>query len=237
MSEIIAVILARGGSKGIPRKNLSNVCGKPLLAWSILQANAAESVTSTWVSSESSEILEVGKAYGANVIERPQELAGDEATSESGWQHALGTIEARGADVELIVGLQATSPLREASDIDRAIADYREQGCDSLLSVALLNDFLVWQPDEDTGFTSANYDYKNRGRRQNRQNQYHENGSIYVFTPDVLRTHDNRLGGRIGVTIMPFWKSFQVDDPEDLVLCETVMERFLLTATKETLTE
>ena len=74
-------------------------------------------------------------------------------------------------------------------------------------------------PDEKSGFASVNYDYHNRGRRQDRKAQYHENGSIYVFTPEILRLHDNRLGGRIGVTVMPMWKSFQVDEPADLELC------------------
>jgi CMP-N,N'-diacetyllegionaminic acid synthase len=227
MAENVAIILARGGSKGIPRKNIVDLCGMPLLAWSILQANGAKCVTSTWVSSDDAEILGVARAYGASVIERPTDLANDEATSESGWLHAIEAIQAQGIDINLVVGLQATSPLRQATDIDRAIDDYCEQGCDSLLSVALLDDFLVWQPDEKTGFTSVNYDYHNRGRRQDRKAQYHENGSIYVFTPEMLRRLDNRLGGRIGVTVMPMWKSFQVDEPEDLELCETILRRYM----------
>jgi CMP-N,N'-diacetyllegionaminic acid synthase len=227
MADNVAIILARGGSKGIPRKNIAELCGKPLLAWSIIQANAAANVASTWVSSDDAEILDVARAYGARVVERPVDLANDQATSESGWQHAVDVITAQGVDVDLIVGLQATSPLREAADIERAIDDYRDQGCDSLLSVALLDDFLVWQPDAETGFTSVNYDYRNRGRRQDRKAQYHENGSIYVFTPKILRQYNNRLGGRIGVTAMPMWKSFQVDEPDDLELCETIMRRYM----------
>ena len=74
MAENVAIILARGGSKGIPRKNIVDLCGKPLLAWSILQANGAERVTSTWVSSDDAEILDVARAYGANAIERPADL-------------------------------------------------------------------------------------------------------------------------------------------------------------------
>lgn len=227
MGDTVAIILARGGSKGIPRKNLVDFCGRPLLAWSILQAKAAARVTSTWVSSDDAEILNVAQTFGANTIERSSTLADDRATSESGWLHALEIIESRGINIDLIIGLQPTSPMRDDADIDRAVDDYREQSCDSLLSVAVVNDFLMWEPNDETGFTSVNYDYRNRGRRQDRKGQYHENGSIYVFTPKVLRTYGNRLGGRIGVTIMPMWKSFQIDQPDDLMLCETIMRRYM----------
>jgi len=227
MEDTVAIILARGGSKGIPRKNIVEFCGKPLMAWSILQANEAKSVTSTWVSSDDSEILSIARDYGANAIERPADLADDRATSESGWLHAIEAIQDQGIDIGLVVGLQVTSPLREATDLDRAIDDYYKQDCDSLLSVAILDDFLVWGLDQETGFTSINYDYRNRGRRQDRKVQYHENGSIYVFTPDLLRRHDNRLGGRVGVTVMAMWKSFQVDEPEDLELCETILRHYM----------
>ena len=228
MTQTVAVILARGGSKGIPRKNLVDLCGRPLLVWSILSAVDADGVDSVWVSSDDDEILSVSAAAGANTISRPIELADDVATSESGWVHALDVIERDQGRVDLVVGLQATSPLRTGGDIDKAIADRREQECDSLLSVEVLDDFLIWQKDASFGYSSVNYDYRNRGRRQDRELQYHENGSIYVFTPELLRRKGNRLGGRIGVSVMPAWRSLQIDSPEDLELCTTIMLRYML---------
>jgi CMP-N,N'-diacetyllegionaminic acid synthase len=227
MSDTVAIILARGGSKGIPGKNIIDFCGKPLLAWSIIQAIGAEGITSTWVSSDELEILDVAKKYGANLIERPENLSVDTSTSESGWLHALNVLEAKGMSVDLIVGLQATSPLRESSDIDQAIEDFHSQDCDSLLSVAPFNDFLIWEPDTKPGHISTNYDYKNRGRRQDRKERFHENGSIYIFPPDILRNHNNRLGDRVGISIMPMWKSPQIDDYEDLRVCAATMREFM----------
>lgn len=229
MGETAAIILARGGSKGIPRKNLVDLCGKPLLVWSIESALASREVMSVWVSSEDKEILEVARGAGAQIIERPDDLASDSASSEAGWLHAVGEVERRSGPLGLVVGLQATSPLREGADIDKAVADYRAQGCNSLLSVEAVDDFLVWVPDAETGYTSLNYDFRNRGRRQDRQHQYHENGSIYVFPPGILREYGNRLSGRIGISVMPGWKSFQIDGPDDLILCEAVMRRFMPT--------
>jgi len=231
MPETAAIILARGGSKGIPGKNIIDFCGKPLLAWSIIQAIGAKSVTSTWVSSDDPEILEVATEYGAKTIARPDDISVDTASSESGWLHAIETLENEGLAIDLVVGLQATSPLRESSDIDRAVDDYRGQDCDSLLSVAPFNDFLIWEPDDAGAHRSVNYDYRHRGRRQDRKEQLHENGSIYLFTPTVLRTHNNRLGDRVGVSLKPMWKSFQIDEEDDLHVCAAVMRKFKLDAT------
>lgn len=137
----ITIILARGGSKGIPHKNLINFAGKPLLAWSILQANSAKSVEEVYVSSDSDAILDVAARFGAKTIKRPDAFSTDTATSESALLHALDAITAeRGAEPEHIVFLQATSPLREPSDIDGAVETFVSQAADSLFSDAVLDD-------------------------------------------------------------------------------------------------
>ena len=225
----IALIAARGGSKGIPGKNLADFCGRPLLAWSIEHALAAESIERVWVTSDDRELLEIASACGAETILRPSELATDTSSSESAWLHALDEIERAGGRAGLVCALQATSPLREPSDIDRGIADFAAQGCDSLFSASEIRDFLVWRRTED-GLQSVNYDFRARGMRQDRSAWYVENGSFYVFPPDVLRREGNRLGGRIGVTLMELWKSFEIDSPEDLETCELLMRHYLLEA-------
>ena len=222
----VAIIPARGGSKGIPRKNVIDVCGKPLIAWSILQAKHADQIDSVWVTSDDDEILSVAESFGARPIRRPAEISGDQASSESAWLHALDAIEAQGVSVDLVVAMQATSPLREPSDLDGGVLALREQGCDSLLSVTEVEDFFTWRIGADGSAESVNYDYRNRKRRQQIEKRYLENGSFYVFRPEQLRRENNRLGGRIGLFLMARHKMFQIDNPEDVELCSAIMRGF-----------
>ncbi len=226
MSSTVAIIPARGGSKGIPRKNLVEVCGKPLIAWSILQALNASHIDSVWVTSDDDEILAVAESFGARPIRRPSEISGDQASSESAWLHALDTIEAKGVAVDLVVAMQATSPVRESSDLDGGLQTLHEQCYDSLLSVTEVEDFFTWRIGADGGVESVNYDYRNRKRRQQIEKRYLENGSFYVFRPQQLRRDNNRLGGRIGLFVMGRHKMFQIDNPEDIELCAAVMRGF-----------
>lgn len=229
---IVAIILARGGSKGIPGKNIIDFCGKPLLSWSIEQAKQVKEISSVWVSSDSEIILNTAKSYGARTINRPTELSGDTATSEAGWLHAVNEIEKMGQKIDLIVALQATSPLREESDIEKGLQDFKTQQCDSMFSCAELKDFLIWEFSTDGKYKSINYDYQNRKRRQEFGRQYVENGSFYIFKPEVLKNYNNRFGNKIGITIMEFWKTFEVDDMEDLRMCEVLMRHYLLNKRK-----
>lgn len=225
MGEVVAIIPARAGSKGIPGKNLSMLCGRPLLAWSVAQARSARLIDSVWVSSDGEAILAVAEEHGAIPIKRPPELAGDEASSESAWLHALGEIERSGRTVDLIVGMQPTSPIREASDLDAAIEQVRREQLDSLLSVAEIEDFFTWRIGSN-GPESVNYDYKSRQLRQMIEKRYLENGSFYIFSPKILRTHGNRLAGKIGLSVMDRYKMFQIDNAQDIVLCESIMRGY-----------
>lgn len=224
---LIALIAARGGSKGVPGKNLAPFCGRPLLEWSIEQALEAEPVDSVWVTSDDDEILDAAVAAGANPVKRPPELATDESSSEDAWLHAIDEIERGGTRPGLVCALQATSPLREPADIERGVADFEEQGCDSLFSAGELHDFLIWRRDEQE-FGAVNYDPENRGHRHERTPWYVENGSFYIFTPESIRAHGNRLGGKVGITLMELWKSFEIDHPEDLKVCELLMRSYIL---------
>jgi N-acylneuraminate cytidylyltransferase len=226
MAKIVCVVLARGGSKGIPGKNLVDFCGKPLLAWTVEQALAARRISSVWVSSDSREILDLATSLGAGAITRPSAIAADGASSESGWLHALEVLEKNRVEVETLVAPQCTSPVREAADFDRAIELFERQGLDSLFSAAEVADFNLWKAGDD-GLTSFTYDYRKRGRRQDRAPQYLENGSFYLLRPELLRRAHNRLGGRIGIYPMPLWKSFQIDEAEDIRFCETLMRAYL----------
>ncbi|MBI1829465.1 MAG: acylneuraminate cytidylyltransferase family protein [Thaumarchaeota archaeon] len=225
------MILARGGSKGIPNKNIVNFCGKPLLVWSIEQAKKTKGISSVWVSSDSDKILEIARQNGANTILRPESLAGDTSTGESGWLHGLDEIEKK-EKIDTVIALQATSPLRESTDMERALNDFGKGQYDSMFSCVELKDFFIWRKIPDGNYASFNYDYLNRKRRQDITEQFVENGSFYIFKPAILRNLQNRLGGKIGISRMEFWKMFEIDSMEDLELCEILMNHYLLTNEK-----
>jgi CMP-N,N'-diacetyllegionaminic acid synthase len=225
---IAAIIPARGGSKGIPKKNIKDFCGKPLICWTIEQAKQVKSINSVWVTSDDDEILTVSQKYGARKIKRPDSLSGDKATSESAWLHALDEIERLDKKVDIMIGFQCTSPLRSPEDIERGIKSFIDNQYDSMFSGGVLEDFFIWEKQRNGIFNSLNYDYKNRKRRQDVSEQFVENGSFYIFKPEILRQQNNRLGGKIGVTGMELWKSFELDSLEDWKVCELLMKGFLI---------
>ncbi len=228
MGDIIAIILARGGSKGIPKKNLRNFCGKPLLQWSIEQTKKIKEISSIWVSSENDEILNFSKKLGVNIIKRPESLADDNSTSESGWLHALSYIEKNYSLPKIVLVLQPTSPLRESLDLQNGLDSFRNFEYDSLFSGSILGDTLIWSKNPSNLLKSLNYDYQNRSIRQEFPEQFIENGSFYIFKPEILRKHNNRFGGKIGIQMMDFWKSFELDTLDDWDFCETLMKHYLL---------
>jgi CMP-N,N'-diacetyllegionaminic acid synthase len=221
-----AIIPARAGSKGIPAKNLVPVCGRPLLEWSIAQARAAEGIDQVWVSSDGDEILDVARAAGARTIRRPADISGDTATSESAWRHAIDSMEAQGARLDWVVGMQATSPIREPRDLSEALRRAIDENLDSLLSVVEIEDFFMWRVGVQGAPESVNYDYRDRKRRQAIEQKYLENGSFYIFRPAILRANDNRLGGKIGLHVLEKHKMFQIDNEADVALCEAIMRGY-----------
>ena len=224
MKQVLSIIPARGGSKGIPGKNIRMVGGKPLLAWSIEQARQAPQISRVFVSTDSPEIGAVARDYGAEVIERPPEISGDTASSESSLVHALDYLKAKeNLEADLVVFLQATSPLRDSDDIQKAIETMQRENADCLFSACRAEGF-VWRVEKDGPPQSFTYDHKNRPRRQDAPEDLVENGSIYIFKAWVLRQFNNRLGGKVSVYRMPALNSFQIDEPADLELIEHLFD-------------
>jgi CMP-N,N'-diacetyllegionaminic acid synthase len=221
----LAVIAARGGSKGIPNKNLIDLCGKPLIAWTVMQAAAARGVDVVAVSSDSDQILAAAEAAGAVGVRRPEDISGDLASSESAWLHALERLDGKLGPFGRVVALQATSPIRESSDIEQALATFEREELDSLLSVCEVEDYFNWRIGAD-GPEPINYDFRNRRMRQQIEKRYLENGSFYVLIPALLREQNNRLGGKIGMHLMERHKMFQIDRPEDIKLCAAIMRSY-----------
>ncbi len=225
MKKLPVIIPARAGSKGIIGKNIVEFCEKPLIAWSIIQALENENVSNVYVSTNGDDIAEVSEQYGAKIIWRPAELASDTSSSEDAILHAIREIE-KHEDFDSTVFLQATSPIRRKNDIGDAIKTFYEGEYDSLFSMAILEDYCMWK-GQGSNLHSFSYDYKNRGRRQEREPLYLENGSIYIFKKDLFLSEKNRLGGKIGMYEMPFECSYEIDSPNDLMLCEYFMKRVL----------
>ncbi|NEQ11729.1 MAG: acylneuraminate cytidylyltransferase family protein [Moorea sp. SIO4E2] len=197
---------------------------KPLIAHSILDAKESNLIDKIYVSTDDAEIAEISKEYGAEIIERPEELASDKASSESALIHATYEIEKIGIYPELIVFLQCTSPIRAGTDIDNAIKKIQSTNADSLLSVSPSHRFL-WE--EVNGVVkSINYDYCNRKRRQDMNPQYVENGSIYIFKPWVLKEFSNRLGGKISMFVMNEAASWEIDSLTDFEIAESLLKKY-----------
>ena len=233
MPNTIAIILARGGSKGIPKKNIMNFCGRPLIAWSIECAKNATGISSVWISSDSNEILKIAKKYGANTIRRPRSLATDKATSVSAYLHAIEKIQSKIGIIDAVVAVQVTSPVREPKDIEVGIREFYNSGYDSMFSAAKIGDFYIWKMTKRKRLLSINYNYKKRLRRQDFEEQFVENGSFYIFKPRIIQKYNNQLGGKVGITLMEFWKSFEIDDIEDVEFCKIIMEHYLLKNSKK----
>jgi YrbI family 3-deoxy-D-manno-octulosonate 8-phosphate phosphatase len=223
--KIIAIIPARGGSKGVPRKNIKMIAGHPLVAHSIMLAQKSPSISRIFVSTEDAEIAGIVKSYGAEVVPRPLEIAHDKATSTSALLHAINYLrDTENYEADLIVFLQPTSPYRQPDDIENAIKKLKEDNADSLLSTSPFHGFL-WR-DHDGKFDSYNYDHTKRPRRQDAPKDMVENGSIYVLKPWVLRDLNDWLGGKITYYEQGLFETFQIDEPDDFLLIETIMEKF-----------
>ena len=225
---IIALIPARGGSKGIPKKNIIKFCGKPLISWSIGQALGSKFINDVYVTSDDKAILKISEDAGAKTVRRPGSLASDTSPTEAALLHAIGEIEHRSSKTpDIVVFLQATSPLRTSEDIDKSIGLFLSEKADSLFSGTILDDFCIWE-HKDNKYNSISYDHRKRGRRQERKPYYLENGSIYIFKAGILKKHGNRLGGKIVFFEMPFWKSYEIDKAGDIKICEYFMRTGIL---------
>ena len=199
MSEALAIIPARGGSKGIPRKNVLPVAGKPLLAWTVEAARAARRVDRVVVSTDDPEIADVARRRGADVVDRPAEISGDSATSESALLHALDHLRAtEGYEPDLVAFLQCTSPLTAPGDIDGTIDALIRDGADTALAVVPFHYFL-WRGDG----AGINHDKRERKLRQEREPQFLESGAVYVMKVAGFRAAKHRFFGRTALYEMP----------------------------------
>ncbi len=201
---ILGVTPARGGSKGIPGKNIKPISGKPLIAWTIEAAGESRLLNKYVVSTEDKEIADIAKKYGAEVLYRPAELATDQASTISVLQHLIISIPC-----DIVVLLQATSPIRKKGLIDECIKEYLDNNYDSLA----------------TGFICKNVEYgKGEQRRQDIPGFFYDDGNIYVIKADIIKKGD-RYGYNIGRKIIDRYQNIDIDDKFDFWLAEKALEK------------
>lgn len=221
----IAIILARGGSKGIPGKNIKKFNGKPLIFWSILQSKISKNISNTYLSSDSEKILKIGKKYGAIPIKRPKKISGDKAKSESAVLHVLNCLN---FIPDAVVMLEPTAPLRRTKDIDNSVENFFLKKLDSGFSGAILEDFLIWKKNKKNKLNPINYNFRKKVPRQFRDPEIVENGAIYIFTPRAIKKYKNRFGGKIGFSENKKWQSFEIDDLDDWNFVSLIFKKYLL---------
>lgn len=220
--EVVAVIPARGGSRGVPRKNLRRVGGVPLIVRAIETAQAARGIDRVVVSTDDPEIAGLARAHGADIVTRPAEISGDTASSESALDHALDTLAARGHDVGVIVFIQATSPFIDPADIDDAIARVRAGTADVVFSAVPSWGFL-WRPADDHGaVTGVNHDPQHRPRRQDREAEYLETGAFYVLDAAGYARAHHRFFGRVAAGIVAESSAIEIDTEEQLLIASAL---------------
>jgi CMP-N-acetylneuraminic acid synthetase len=220
---ILCVVPARGGSKGVPRKNLRVVGGKPLIVWTLEQALSARPAMDVVVSTDDEEIAAVARSAGALVpFLRPAELAADTTPTEPVVRHAIEAARAADAAPDAVMLLQATSPVRLPGTLSRAVAQLEATGVDSLVGVVPLAPF-IWAEGEAGAGPTAEYDVTARPRRQDLTPatlRYRETGSLYLTRTWVYDELDNRLGGRVGLFVMDELEGIDVDTELDLEVAD-----------------
>lgn len=224
---VVAVIPARGGSKGVPAKNLAAVGGVPLIARAVRECRAARLVTDVVVSTDDAAIAGAARGAGAVVVRRPGTIAGDTATSEAAVLHAMDAYEAEhGRPVDAVLLVQCTSPFLISEDIDAVAAAVVETGADSALTVAPFHGF-VWREGADAaveaeaaptapGGTGVNHDKAFRPRRQDRPQDFLETGAAYAMDAAGFRAAGHRFFGRTELVRTDPARVLEVDDPHDL---------------------
>ncbi|GGY27700.1 acylneuraminate cytidylyltransferase [Streptomyces omiyaensis] len=212
---VLAVIPARGGSKGVPAKNLAPVAGIPLVGRAVRACLDAAGVTDVVVSTDDPAIEAAARSFGAGAVRRPAAIAGDTATSESAVLHALDAFEAeRGRTADVVLLVQCTSPFLTAREVAEAVGRIVSGTADTAFTAAPSHGFL-WRETPD-GATGVNHDKAHRPRRQDREPEYLETGAVYAMDAAGFRTHGHRFFGRTAVVVTDPARVLEIDDPHDL---------------------
>ena len=213
--KIVSLTLARGGSKGVPRKNIAPLNGAPLISYAISAAKSSK-IDEAWVSTEDDEIARIAEQCDAQVIKRPIKIAKDTSKCEEALLHF-----AKNVDFDLLVYIQTTSPLVTKEDINKGIAMMQTGYYDSVFSVYKEH----WIPRWTLDVRPIDWNTKHRPRRQTIEPKYVENGAFYITTRRNLLDSKLRYSGNIGVVEMPFSRSLQVDTLDEMKVIESLLQK------------
>lgn len=220
----LAIIPARGGSKRLPRKNVRDLAGKPLIAWTIEAGLKSKYLDQVIVSSDDEEILEISRQYGADTIKRPDELASDTATTFDAIKHTIDSLE----KYDYVVLLQPTSPLRNSEHIDEAIELLLKKQADAIVSVCEVDHSPLWANTlpEDGNMSHFIRDEVKNKRSQDLEKYYHLNGAIYICkTHKLLDEKSFMLKENIFAYKMDRESSVDIDESLDFSLAEILIDR------------
>ena len=220
--KILSIIPARGGSKGIPLKNLTLLGKKPLI-YHTIKASLNSKINRTIVSTDNLEISKIATKYGAEVILRPKKLANDKSQIEPVIKHVLDyLIKKENYIPDLVILLQNTSPLRTSKHIDKAMEFFNKNIFDSVLS-GFVSHSLIWQVKNKI-VKPINYDPLKRPNRQEIKNQFIENGAIYITKNKLFNKTNCRVSGKIGIFEMSEDSSLQIDSTYDILFAEQILK-------------
>jgi len=223
--KILAIIPARGGSKGLPRKNIKNLAGKPLIAWTIESALKSRYLDRVIVSTEDKEIAKIARRYGAEVIERPKKLATDKAETIKVIFHVLRSLKKENYTPEIIILLQPTSPLRSMNDVDKAIEYFLKNGCESVVSVYEFEHSPYWTFEIKKRYLTPIFGWKYfKIRRQDLPKIYIPNGAIFIADVEILEKYKSFYTHKTLPYIMPVERSVDIDNEIDFKLAELILQ-------------
>ena len=232
---IYAIIPARGGSKGVPGKNVKDLCGKPLVAWTIDSAKKVPEITRVIVNTDDAEIAAAARAHGAEVFLRPKKLAQDLTLDLPVFAHHLTALKESGELPDIVVDLRATAPLRGAARIAEGIALLQKlgrQGADSVRAVAKADKhpFKMWrlQGEHIAPFLSEEHTGMKEPYNAARQllpPVYQNNGAMNAFWPETVLDKKSMTGERIAGYVMEEWESVNIDNLIDFMIAEALMEK------------
>lgn len=222
-----AFVFARGGSKGLKRKNLRKLGGKPLVQLAIEHAQSSDLIDRIFVSTEDDEIALAAQSAGAEIIHRPDNLASDNSPEWLSWQHAANYVRSKHGCFETFISLPATSPLRSTRDIESAIQKYRSTDADLCLAVTKATHSPYFNMVEMTPSGHVRrliQKDKNFARRQDVPRTYNVTTSVYVTSPEFVTKATGVFDGKIASIEVPRERSIDIDDIYDFMLAEAIFE-------------
>lgn len=222
---ILAIIPARGGSKGLPRKNVKNLAGKPLIYYTIDEARKSKHLTRIVVSTEDGEIAAICRKSDVEVIKRPFELATDDTPSQLVYRHAIKSLEKKNFYADIVVVLQPTSPLRKVEDIDDAIRQFMNTRCHSVVSICETEHPPHWTYtlDNENRLVAVLKDGNKITRRQDAPKTYRLNGAVFVTSKDVIIKENSIIGYNTIGYIMDNERSIDIDSELDFKIAQMIL--------------